>query len=128
MVGEHLGDDWTFAHAATVPEVSLLPGLSPLHLTVLLSGLFPLHLTVPLPHLASATVGLQRRACFGWADWTVAAMSKQNLTHHPGLVPEQHKATSFSHACEAEYKRADAKGRYEGHMHKGGRLSVPPLH
>ncbi len=135
MAGEHLGNDWTSAHAATAPKVSHLPGLFPLHLTVLLSGLFA-------PHLASATVGLQRRACFGLADWTVAGMSKQSLTHHPGLVPEQHKqalvvavlviqgtkgqmegqmrGAGAKGRCEGQVQRADAKGRCEGQMRRAG--------
>ncbi len=139
MAGEHLGDDWTSAHAATVPKVSHLPGLFPLHLAVLLSGLFPLHLTVLLPHLASATVGLQRRACwacFGWVDWTVAGMSKQSLTHHPGLEPEQYRQAlsavlvmqttqgdgraGTKGRCKGQMRRADAKGSCERQMLKDG--------
>jgi len=127
LAGEHLGNDWTSAAAATVPKVSHLPGLFPLHLAVLLSGLFALHLAVLLPHLASATVGLQRRACFGWADWIVAGMSKQNLTHHPGLEPEQHKQAlvvavlviqGTKGQMEGQMRGAGAKGRCKGQVRK----------
>lgn len=136
MVAELLGDDWTSAIAVTVPEVSLLPGLFPLHLPVLLSGLFALHLAVLLPLRTSATVGLQRQACFGWADWTVAGMSKQNLTHHPGLEPEQHKQLlsaglviqTTQGRCEGQVQRAGAEARCKEQMQRAGaqssRLSV----